>query len=31
MSNKKLTTSSGTPVVDNNNVLTAGRHGPMLL
>ncbi|EAA7344313.1 catalase [Salmonella enterica] len=31
MSNKKLTTSSGAPVVDNNNVLTAGRHGPMLL
>ncbi|AYP93010.1 catalase [Salmonella enterica subsp. enterica serovar Bredeney] len=31
MSKIKLTTSSGTPVVDNNNVLTAGRHGPMLL
>jgi catalase len=28
---KKLTTAAGTPVVDNQNVVTAGRHGPMLL
>jgi len=28
---KKLTTSSGAPVVDNQNVMTAGPRGPMLL
>src|SRR6185437_1858453 len=28
---KKLTTAAGTPVVDNQNVVTAGRRGPMLL
>jgi catalase len=28
---KKLTTTTGTPVVDNQNVVTAGRRGPMLL
>lgn len=28
---KKLTTSTGTPVPDNQNVLTAGARGPMLL
>ncbi|HNR13488.1 MAG TPA: catalase [Thermodesulfobacteriota bacterium] len=28
---KKLTTNAGAPVVDNQNVLTAGRKGPMLL
>lgn len=28
---KKLTTNAGCPVVDNQNVLTAGPHGPMLL
>ncbi len=28
---KKLTTNAGAPVVDNQNVLTAGRRGPMLL
>jgi len=28
---KKLTTGGGTPVPDNQNVLTAGRRGPMLL
>lgn len=27
----KLTTAGGAPVVDNNNVLTAGPRGPMLL
>lgn len=32
MSNKsKLTTTNGAPVADNQNVLTAGSHGPMLL
>jgi len=31
MSKKKQTTSVGAPVVDNQNVLTAGRRGPMLL
>lgn len=31
MSDKKLTTASGVPVVDNNNVMTAGPRGPMLL
>ena len=29
--NKKLTTSAGAPVIDNQNVLTAGPRGPMLL
>jgi catalase len=29
--NKKLTTNSGAPVVDNQNVLTAGPRGPQLL
>jgi catalase len=29
--NKKLTSSSGTPIVDNQNVMTAGKRGPMLL
>jgi len=28
---KKLTTNAGCPVVDNQNVLTAGRRGPQLL
>lgn len=28
---KKLTSTSGAPVVDNQNVLTAGQRGPMLL
>lgn len=28
---KKLTTNNGAPVVDNQNVFTAGPHGPMLL
>ena len=28
---KKLTSSSGAPVADNQNVLTAGKRGPMLL
>jgi catalase len=28
---KKLTSSSGAPVVDNQNVITAGKRGPMLL
>ncbi|MEQ4923032.1 catalase [Proteus hauseri] len=31
MEKKKLTTASGAPVVDNNNVMTAGPRGPMLL
>lgn len=31
MSKKDLTTLSGAPVVDNNNVATAGPRGPMLL
>jgi catalase len=32
MSNgKKLTTNAGGPVVDNQNVLTAGRRGPQRL
>lgn len=26
-----LTTAAGSPVVDNNNVITAGPRGPMLL
>src|SRR5512145_2072745 len=28
---KKLTTNAGAPVVDNQNVITAGPRGPMLL
>ena len=28
---KKLTTNGGCPVVDNQNVMTAGKHGPQLL
>src|SRR5579864_220447 len=28
---KKLTTAAGAPVVDNQNVVTAGRRGPVLL
>jgi len=32
MSNeKKLPTTAGVPVTDNQNVMTAGRHGPQLL
>lgn len=31
MSEKKLTTRAGAPVTDNQNVMTAGRRGPMLL
>ncbi|MEH2919820.1 catalase [Samsonia erythrinae] len=31
MDKKKLTTVAGAPVVDNNNVITAGPRGPMLL
>lgn len=31
MSKKNLTTISGAPVTDNNNVITAGPRGPMLL
>ncbi|MEG7437252.1 catalase, partial [Serratia marcescens] len=31
MSKKGLTTAAGAPVVDNNNVITAGKRGPMLL
>lgn len=31
MKNKKMTTTSGRPVVDNQNVQTAGQPGPMLL
>ncbi|EOE4442934.1 catalase [Providencia stuartii] len=31
MKKKGLTTASGAPVVDNNNVMTAGPRGPMLL
>lgn len=29
--NKKLTTNAGCPVVDNQNVMTAGPRGPQLL
>jgi catalase len=29
--NRKLTTGAGAPVVDNNNVMTAGPRGPMLM
>lgn len=28
---KKLTTAAGSPVVDNQNAMTAGPRGPMLL
>ena len=28
---KKLTTTAGVPVVDNQNAMTAGPRGPMLL
>ena len=31
MEEKKLTSASGAPVADNQNVATAGRRGPMLL
>lgn len=31
MAKKKLTTAAGAPVVDNQNVMTAGPRGPMLL
>ncbi|NDK98942.1 catalase [Photorhabdus bodei] len=31
MKKRGLTTNAGTPVVDNNNVMTAGQRGPMLL
>ena len=31
MEKKKLTNAAGAPVADNNNVLQAGRRGPMLL
>ncbi|MFA5649067.1 MAG: catalase [Bacteroidales bacterium] len=31
MKKKKLTSSSGAPVADNQNVMTAGKRGPMLL
>ena len=31
MESKKLTSASGAPVADNQNVATAGRRGPMLL
>jgi len=31
MTKKGLTTAAGAPVVDNNNVMTAGRRGPLLL
>ncbi|HHO3376690.1 TPA: catalase [Morganella morganii] len=31
MKKKVLTTAAGAPVVDNNNVMTAGKRGPMLL
>ncbi|PZP26950.1 MAG: catalase [Roseateles depolymerans] len=31
MMNKKLTTTAGCPVADNQNVVTAGPHGPQLL
>ncbi|SPY73845.1 catalase [Providencia alcalifaciens] len=31
MKKRGLTTASGAPVVDNNNVMTAGKRGPMLL
>ena len=31
MEDKKLTTAAGAPVADNQNVLTAGKRGPMML
>jgi len=31
MTEKKLTTNAGAPVVDNQNVMTAGARGPALL
>lgn len=31
MEHNKLTTSTGTPVTDNQNIQTAGKHGPALL
>jgi catalase len=31
MESKKLTTATGTPVPDNQNIQTAGKHGPALL
>ncbi len=31
MSDKKLTTRTGSPVVDNQNIMTAGKNGPVLL
>ena len=31
MEKKKLTSANGAPVADNNNVVTAGKRGPMLL
>jgi len=31
MENNKLTTATGTPVPDNQNIMTAGKHGPALL
>ncbi len=31
METKKLTSASGAPVADNQNVATAGKRGPMLL
>lgn len=31
MENKKLTSAAGVPVVDNNNIMTAGERGPALL
>ena len=31
METKKLTTTQGAPVADNQNVATAGKRGPMLL
>ncbi len=31
MKKRGLTTNAGAPVVDNNNVITAGQRGPMLL
>ena len=30
MTEKKLTTNAGAPVVDNQNVMTAGPRGPFL-
>ena len=29
--NNKLTNNAGNPVVDNQNTMTAGRYGPLLL